>query len=165
MNLQIIPKQEHIPPFDFQAIKVQHIEYFDPPYKKFDGEEITENIISGVLKKIPSGINIYLFLDPDGEDKWLEVNCDGEWIALGFSGDFGQNNYYSYNPAFANTADQISKADFSDKSIYTDLESGGQSPIPKIQAITDIEAGVKAVEYFIRTGEFYPGIEWLHEYE
>ena len=35
--------------------------------------------------------------------------------------------------------------------------------IPKIHAITDIELGVKAVEYFIRTGEFYPGIDWLHE--
>ena len=29
--------------------------------------------------------------------------------------------------------------------------------------LADIELGVKAVEYFIRTGEFYPGIDWLHE--
>ena len=163
MEFQIIPKQEYISTFDSQAIKVQCVEYFDPPYKRYEREEITEEIIAEVLKKISSGINIYLFLDPDGEDNWLEVNCDSEWIALGFSGDFGQNNYYSYNPAFADTADQISKADFSDKSIYTDLESGGQSPIPKIQAITDIETGIKAVEYFIRTGEFYPGIDWIHQ--
>ena len=54
--------------------------------------------------------------------------------------------------------------DFSDKSIYTDLKSGGQSPIAKIHALTDIETGIKAVEYFIRTGAFYPGIDWLHEY-
>lgn len=165
MEFQIIPKQDNIPPFDSQAIKVQHIEYFDPPYKTYDGEEITEKIIAEVLKKISGGINIYLYLDPDGEDNWLEVNCDGEWISLGFSGDFGQNNYYSYNPAFADTADQINKGDFSDKSIYTDLESGGQSPIPKIQAIADIQTGVKAVEYFIRTGEFYPGIDWIHQCE
>jgi len=165
MELQMIPKQERIPPFDTRTIKIQRIEYFDPPYKKYKREEITEKIIAKVLKKIPDGINIYLLLDPNGEDDWLEVNCDGEWIALTFSGDFGQNNYYLYNPAFAHTADQIDKADFSDKSIYTDLESGGQSPIPKIQAITDIEAGVKAVEYFIRTGELYPGIDWLHEGE
>ncbi len=162
MEFQIIPKQECIPPFDPQAIKIQRIEYFDPPYKEYDREEITEKIIAEVLKEIPGGINIYLFLDPDGEDNWLEVNCDSEWIALGFSGDFGQNNYYSYNPAFADTADQISQADFLDKNIYTDLESGGQSPIPKIMAITDIELGVKAIEYFIRTGELYPGIDWMH---
>ena len=164
MELHIISKQDNIPPFDPQAIKVQQIEYFDSPYKTYDGTEITEKIIEEVLKEISGGINIYLYLDPDGEDNWLEVNCDGEWIALGFSGDFGQNNYYSYNPAFADTVDQINKAAFEDKSIWTDLESGGQSPIPKIHAITDIELGVKAVEYFIRTGEFYPGIDWLHEF-
>lgn len=162
MKFEIIPKQESIPAFDFHTIKIEHIEYFDPPYKKYDKEEISEEVIEKILKEIPKGINIYLILDPDGEDNWLEINCDGEWIALGFSGNFGQNNYYSYNPTFANTIDQISNADFSDKSIYTDLESGGQSPIPKIQAISDIEIGVKAVEYFIRTGKLYPGIEWMH---
>lgn len=165
MEFQMIPKQNDILPFDSKAIKVQYIEYFDPPYKTYKGEEITEKIIAEILKKISDGINIYLFLDPNGEDDWLEVNCDGEWISLGFSEDFGQNNYYSYNPAFADTVDQVNKEDFSDKSIYTDLESGGQSPIPKIAAITDIEIGVKAVEYFIRTGEFYPGIDWMHQCE
>lgn len=97
MELQIISRQDNIPPFDPQAIKVQQIEYFDPPYKAYNGTEITEKIIEKVLKEISDGINIYLYLDPDGEDNWLEVNCDGKWIALGFSGDFGQNNYYSIN--------------------------------------------------------------------
>lgn len=163
MNFEIIPKTENTPAFDPKAIKLQHITYFDAPYKEFEGEEITEAVIAEVLKKISSGLNVYLSLASYGEDDWLEVNCDGEWIALGFSGDGGQNNYYSYNPAFADTADEIEKANFTDKSIYTDLESDGQSPIPKIQAITDIEAGIKAVEYFIRTGEFYPGIDWMHQ--
>ena len=148
MKSQMIPKQAYIPPFDSQAIKVQHI----------------EQVIAEVLKKIPSGINIYLFLDPCGEDNWLEVNCDGKWIAIWFWGDLGENTYFSYNPAFVDTAGQVSKMDFSDKSIYTDLKSGGQSPIAKIHALTDIETGIKAVEYFIRTGAFYPGIDWLHEY-
>lgn len=95
MEFQIISKQDNIPPLGSQAIKVQQIEYFDPPYKAYRGTEITEKIIAEVLKEISDGINIYLYLDPDGEDNWLEVNCDGEWIALGFSGEFGQNNYYS----------------------------------------------------------------------
>lgn len=164
MKPKIIPKQEIIPSYDANAIAIKHIEYY--PYGgTYSEDEITPVLISNILKEIPDGIEIYLFLDPDGEDDWLEVNCDGEWISLGFSGDSGQDCYCSYNPAFADTADQIDKADFSDKSIYTDLESGGQSPIPKIQAITDIEAGVKAVEYFIRTGALYPGIEWIHECE
>lgn len=95
MEFQIISKQDNIPPLGSQAIKVQQIEYFDLPYKAYRGTEITEKIIAEVLKEISDGINIYLYLDPDGEDNWLEVNCDGEWIVLGFSGEFGQNNYYS----------------------------------------------------------------------
>ena len=164
MELQIISRQDNIPPFAPQAIKVQQIEYFDPPHKAYNGTEITEKIIEKVLKEISDGINIYLYLDPDGEDNWLEVNCDGKWIAIWFWGDLGENTYFSYNPAFVDTAGQVSKMDFSDKSIYTDLKSGGQSPIAKIHALTDIETGIKAVEYFIRTGAFYPGIDWLHEY-
>lgn len=84
---------------------------------------------------------------------------DGEWLALAFSEDFGQNNYYSYNSDFSDTIYHAIDADFSDSSIYTPLESGGQSPIPNFQAIKDIEVGVKAVEYFIRTGKLYLGID------
>lgn len=165
MELQVLPKQDTIPAFDKQAIKLQHIAYFDAPYNEYEGEEITEDVITEVLRKIPAGINIYLSLIPYGEDDWLEVNCNGEWLSLGYSSQNGQNNYYSYICSFADTAEQIGEADFSDETIYSPLESGGQSPIPKIQAITDIETGVQAVEYFIRTGELYPGISWLHEFQ
>lgn len=163
MELQVLPKKENIPAFDKQAIKLQNITYLDAPYNEYEGEEITEDVIAEVLRKIPVGINIYLSLQPFGEDDWLEVNCNGEWLSLGYSSQDGQDNYYSYNIAFADTAERVKEEDFSDETIYSPLESGGQTPIPKIQALTDIEAGVKAVEYFIRTGELYPGIDWLHE--
>lgn len=164
MELHVIPRKERIPAFDKQAIALQHITYFDAPYNEYEGAEITEDVIADILKKIPAGINIYLSLIPYGEDDWLEVNSNGEWLSLGYSSQNGQNNYYSYNDSFADTAERIGEADFSDETVYSPLNSGGQSPIPKIQAITDIEAGRKAVEYFIRTGELYPGIDWLHEF-
>lgn len=148
MELQIIPKQNHIPEFDNQAIQVQYMEL---GRKNYSGDKITEDLISKFLKQIPSGMDAILYLDPDGEDNWMEVLCDGEWLALGFSGDFGENNYYSYNPAFAGKPDM------------TKLKSGCQSPVEKMLAIQDMEAGVKAVEYFIRTGEFYPGIDWAKQ--
>lgn len=163
MEFQVIPQRADIPSFDADAIKIRHIRYFEPPYQEYGEEEITEEIVGAILKKLPDGLNIYLSLNPDGEDDWLEVNCDSRWISLGFSRECGQDCYCSYNPAFAHTASQIMEADFSDKRIYTPLESGGQSPIPKMQALTDIGKGVKAVEYFIRTGELYPGIDWMHE--
>ncbi len=148
MELQIIPKQDYIPEFDNQAIQVQYMEF---GRKNYSSDKITENLISKFLKQIPSGMDAILYLDPDGEDNWMEVLCDGEWLALGFSGDFGENNYYSYNPAFAGKPDM------------TKLKSGGQSPVEKMLAIQDVEAGVRAVEYFIRTGGFYPGIDWAKQ--
>lgn len=147
MNLQLIPRHDTIPAFDPCAIAVQQIEY-GGIYR--DGE-ITEELIGEILQQIPSGIETILYLDPDGEDNWMEMLSDGEWLALGFCGDFGQNNFYSYNPAFAGVTER------------TPLLSEGQSPIAKELAIQDMDAGVKAVEYFIRTGGFYPGIDWAHQ--
>lgn len=92
----------------------------------------------------------------------MEVLSDGEWLSIGCSfdreGEF--QNYYTYNADYESTSEEIEKFNYSDKTVWTTLESGGQSPIPKIEAITDMEAGVKAVEYFIHTGELYPGIDW-----
>ena len=160
MDIEIIPKQEYIPPFDSQEIKVKHIKYY--PYGgTYNESQITQELIMRILAEIPGGTSIYLFLDPYGECDSMEVLSDGEWLSLGCS-FLRKGEYYSYNSAYAGAAEQIEKFDYSDKSVWTALESGGQSPISKMEAITDMEAGVKAVEYFIRTGELYPGIDWAH---
>ena len=49
-----------------------------------------------------------------------------------------------------------------DENVYSPIDYNGQSPIPKCQAITEMDADVKAVEYFIRTGKLYPGIDWSY---
>ena len=164
MDIEIISKQDAIPIFETNAVVVKHIEYY--PYGgTYDESQITPELIEKILAEIPHGINIFLFLDPDGECDFMEVLSDGEWLSLGCSFDRNGEwqNYYTYNASYADTAEQIKKFDYSDKSVWTMLESGGQSPVPKIQAITDMESGIKAVEYFIRTGELYPGIDWVHQ--
>lgn len=144
MSFKIIPKKDMIPEFDHQAMKLKHISYY-PSYEEYEEDEITEEVISKILKEIPEGIEINLSLIPYGEDDWLEVLCDGEWLSLAYT---GENEYESYNPDFEETEE------------LSPLVSGGQSPVEKRFAIQDIEAGTKAVEYFIRTGELYPGIDW-----
>ena len=70
----------------------------------YEADEITEEVISKILEEIPQGLNIYLYLDPYGEVDQLEVNCDGEWLAIGLSlhgGTKEEKNYYSYNPEYA----------------------------------------------------------------
>ena len=147
MEYEILEKCAEIPAYDPAAIKVRHIE------AGFVGEaaEISEKEVMAVLERVGKGMEAYLFLDPDGEESFLEVLSDGKWLALGCSYDFGQENYYSYNP------------DYADSREYTPLKSGGQSPIEKRLALTDLEAGRKAVEYFFRTGKPYPSIQWAKQ--
>lgn len=165
MRFEIIKKKEAVPALDSKAIRLQNIKYFDAPYNEYEGAQITESVIAKVMKKIPEGLNVYLSLAPYGEDDWLEVNCDGQWLALTFftfGGPKGEHYYTTYNAAFAGTMEKIMEGDLTDKSLYSPLYSGGQSPVPKVQASTDIAVGLQAVKYFIRTGELYPGMEWLH---
>ncbi len=165
MDIKIISRQEEIPAFDTNAVAVKHIAYYPSRDGIYNGVEITPQLISKILKQISQGITVYLSQDPDGECDFMEVLSDGKWLSLGCT--LNQNGkfhyYYTYNMAYADTAEEAEQFDYSDKRVWTALESGGQSPVPKIQAITDMETGVKAVEYFIRTGELYPGIDWLHE--
>lgn len=155
MDLEIIPKQDMALEFDSTEIKIKHIEYLgESPSEdvfEFEGDEITEKVISELLGQIISGTCVYLSLTPNLEDNWLEVVSDDTWLAMGYSSNNGQDNYYSYNPAFEGTEEM------------TPLLSEGQSPIEKYLALTDKQAGLKAVEYFIRTGELSPNIDWAKQ--
>ena len=169
MELEIIPKSDVILPFSPNAVAVKWIEYYHG--RSYSEDEITPRIISKILKQVPKGIAVYLSLNPDGECDWLEVVSDGKWLFLGCCFEYTEtvnnrefvrySNYSSFNSEFATTIERIEQTAFSDKNVYTSINSDGQSPIPKFQAITDMTAGVKAVEYFIRTGERYPGIDWI----
>lgn len=155
MELEIIPKQDNIPVYNMKQIKIKHIEYYPDYDGCYEEDEITEELVSGILKQIPEGIDIILSLNPYGEEDMFEILCDGEWLSIGYSyySEEKQQDivYYSYNQSYAGTED------------LSPLESGGQSPVEKYMAINDIKAGVKAAEYFIRTGRLYPGIDWAKQ--
>ncbi len=168
MEFEIIPKKSTPTTFDANHIAIKYIEDYHTEYytynNRYQTEEITPELIAKLLQMIPKGLSCYFFLDANGECDWLEVVSDRTWISLGccFEDDDGNFDcYYCYNADFAHTASLIDMANFSDETIYTAIESGGQSPIPKIQALQDMELGIKAVEYFIHTGKLYPKMEWL----
>lgn len=153
MDLEIIPKQNTALDFDSKEIKIKYIEYAveHPSGGIIEGDEITEDVISELLEQILSGTSVYLSLIPHGEDDWLEVLSDDTWLALGYSSNGGQDNYYSYNP------------DFKGSEEMTPLLSGGQSEVEKYLALTDKQAGIKSVEYFIRTGKLSHNIDWAKQ--
>ncbi len=166
MTTKIIPKQEKVPSFNPNSVAVKYIDYYNSRVA-YTEDEITPKVVSKILKEVYKGINVCLFLDLDGENDWMEVLSDGEWLYLGrfrlYENGKKDEYIFSYNPDYASTVAQIVKFDYSDKSVWTELLSCGQSLIPKIHAISDMESGVKAVEFFIRTGELYPGIDWVQE--
>ena len=153
MELEIIPSQNAPLDFDAGAIKIQYIEYCsaDGTDGVVEGGAITEEVISGLLEQIPTGITMYLSLLPQCEDNWMEVISDGTWLALGYSSECGQSNYYSYNPEFKGSEE------------LSPLLSEGQSVIEKYLALTDMKAGRQAVEYFIRTGRLSTNIDWAKQ--
>jgi len=55
MSFKIIPKKDIIPKFDHQEIKLKHISYY-PNDEEYEEDEITEEVISKILKEIPEGI-------------------------------------------------------------------------------------------------------------
>ena len=154
MELEIIPKQDAALEFDSTEIKIKHIEYLSESpsdFYEYEGDEITEKVISELLGQIMSGTCVYLSLTPNCEDNFFEIVSDDTWLALGYSSNGGQENYYSYNPDFEGIEET------------TPLLSEGQSPIEKYLALTDKEAGQKAVEYFIRTGKLSYNIDWAKQ--
>lgn len=101
-----MPKQDSVPAFDSTTIKIRHIDIDDedPLYSSYDEDEITEEIVTKILREILQGLNIYLYLDPNGEVDVFEVIYDREWLAIGLSLHVGtkeEKNYYCYNPDFA----------------------------------------------------------------
>ena len=103
MELKIIPKQNAVPAFDATAIQLKHIEYYPSLDGVYEEKEINEAVISKILGQIPNGINVYLSLEHYGEDEWLEVISDGEWLTIGYCLNGGCDIYYSYNADFAGT--------------------------------------------------------------
>ena len=145
MEPKIIPKQETRPSFDPNAVAVKYIEYYDSAKAAYSEDKITPKIISKILKEVSMGNDCiwgcFRLYENDREDEY----------------------FFSYNPDYASTIAQIAESNYSDKNVWTELLSGGQSLIPKVHAVTDMESGVKAVEFFIRTGGSYPGIHWVQE--
>ena len=108
MDRNIIVKQETIPTFDTNTVAVKYIEYY-PSGDIYEEDHITPERIETILREIPKGISIYLYLDPNGECDFMEVLSDGEWLSIGCSfdreGEF--QNYYTYNADYESTSEEI----------------------------------------------------------
>lgn len=115
-------------------------------------DAITKDVVDELCMLIRSGKGqtVCLSTDEYGEESVFTVDFKHCWAALAFN-TYDENGnciwYQSLNP------DSKSMDD-------APVDIGGQSPVPKMLALEDMDLVADSVSYFIRTGKLYPGVSW-----
>ena len=118
-----------------------------------NGMKISEATIKEILENIQNGTyrSLYLSLDEDGEGGYLQMESGEDDIFLQICADFEGTVWYScFDPDYIDS-DEESPI----------IPSDGQSIIIKKYTMHDLSLAVKCVEWYIRTGSPYPGMDWI----
>lgn len=120
-----------------------------------NGKRITEEALSKLLEDIRNkeGVGISLYKDPDLEGDYMQIEADGNLIFLQYVENYCTSDeciYSCFNPNCLDS-DEWSPIEASD----------GQSVILMRYTMDDHELAAICVEYFVRTGQLYPGMAWL----
>ncbi len=118
-------------------------------------EEAREKMTDQLAAAIKNG-RVHSFLlsqEPWGEGHYLSGEFSGGWAAVFYDTGDGDASYSVYN------------ADYDTVEILSPVEIGGQSPVPKMMALEDMELVAKIVRHFLKTGQLCPGTMWLKEGE
>ena len=130
-----------------------HQEYQEDNWKNLSPEEreiLAQELAQAVQKEKVQ--DFILSLEPWGEGHFLCGEFAPGWAALWYdSTDSPTGSYSCYNPDYDTVED------------LCPIEVGGQSPVPKMWALEDMEEAARIVRHFLLTGELAPGSLWLHE--
>ena len=154
-----------VSPFELMELGVVEEGWQDkkPPYRVLhiskdgsarEGVEITPDYVKKLVKQVREGDveELYLSLNPFGEEDSMEVDVAEGWAALSYEDTDTGVWYAIYNPEYAGVEEDAPPL------------GGGQSPIPMMHAIQDLELAAVCVEYFIKQGRLYPGAPWAKYY-
>lgn len=97
--------------------------------------------------------SLILSQEPWGEGHYLCAEFAGGWAAVFYDTGDGEACYSCYNP------------DYDTVEILAPVEIGGQSPVPKMLALEDMERTAQIVRYFLETGQLCPGTQWVKDGE
>lgn len=89
-----------------------------------------------------------LSLDSWGEAVFLAFEFSGGWASIDIRDDDAQIYYVCYNPNYTKASE------------LSPVEVGGQSPVPKMLALNDLNLTADIVRYFLETGQILPGTLW-----
>lgn len=131
------------------------IHYANEEFNTGEDTEITDLSEAGVkniVEKVRDGTYWSLFLCPDdcGEEGFLLMECSEDLIFLQISDEMEQITWTCFN------------LDYLDSDEEAPIEcSDGQSIVAMKTTMKDRELAAKCVEWYIHTGEPYPGMDWL----
>lgn len=115
----------------------------DTKTRKRMGEQLRDAISQ---EKVSS---LFLSFEPWGEAHFLSAEFAGGWAAM-FYDDCDEQIYY--NPYNAN---------YKTVELLAPVEIGGQTPVPKMFALNDMELAAEIAVYFLETGQFLHGTQWV----
>lgn len=152
---------------EFEIIKPQPVgDTIDlaPPYKvlhidadgfECEAPDINVRNLQKLLNKVSEGRFECVTASPEywGEEDFMELDCADGWATLGWE-DWDNDCWYTiYNPAEAGNLEDAPP------------EIGGQSPVPKMHAIQDLQLAADCLAWFIKYGGLYPGAYWAKYYK
>lgn len=112
-----------------------------PEEQRQMAEQLKNAVLNGKVK------NLWLSFDPYGEDYALNVDFDKGWAALLY-----------------NACDECAAAPYDpdrpDGREDAPVDIGGQTPVPKMCAIEDIEKAARIILHFLETGRLSPETKW-----
>ncbi len=136
-----------------------------PAWRAFDQEEedcwavLSEEGRAAMTDQLAKAItdgrvhSLMLSQEPWGEGHYLCAEFAGGWAAVFYDTGDGEACYSCYNP------------DYDTVEILAPVEVGGQSPVPKMMALEDMELVAKIVRHFLKTGQLCPGTRWVKDAE
>lgn len=119
-----------------------------------DLNDTDKEIMADQLADAIAGGRVHSFLlsqEPWGEGHYLSGEFAGGWAAVFYDTGDGEAGYSIYN------------ADYDTVEILAPVEIGGQSPVPKMMAVEDMELVAKIARHFLKTGQLCPGTRWLKD--
>lgn len=108
--------------------------------------QLTEELTNAIVRNEVAAL--CLSLEPWGEGHYFILEFSGGWAAIAYMDDETPVYYQSYNPSYTGTAE------------LSPVEFGGQTPVPKMFALEDLELAAGIVRHILETGQLLPGTLW-----
>lgn len=119
-----------------------------------DGSRTTWESLNELLEEIREGNYIYcscLSMDEYCEEDFFSIDLKNGWVALMYNTWDEEGDAHGYLPV---------NPEYEDSEEDAPVDIGGQTPVLKRNALTDLNLAAECVLHFAKTLELYPNVKW-----